>query len=80
MKCKRKNCNKKLDKKEIARKYGIESAIFEQGYCSPQCYTQDIMNKPKIIEDFDIIFRTPNKEESRLIDNEEEQYFKINYN
>lgn len=45
MKCIRKDCDKELDKKEIARRYGIESTVFIQDYCSPQCYTKDLMEK-----------------------------------
>lgn len=47
MKCQRKECNVKLNKKEIAKKYGQNSSLLNLDYCTYKCYTKDLVNKIK---------------------------------
>jgi len=38
--CKNPQCQKALDKQEIKRVYGQNSAVFQLGYCSARCFTK----------------------------------------
>lgn len=38
--CKNPQCQKALDKQDIKRVYGQNSAVFQLGYCSARCLTK----------------------------------------
>jgi hypothetical protein len=69
MKCK--YCKKEYDKEEVKRTLGEESAVYILDYCSAQCYTKNMTNRPDSKtkdEYFDIISDCSQVFEAKLED------------